>query len=81
MAEIVATTSLPVDRLTATDCNAAARAKIVGSSYSFEAGFELLKVEKETSQSMNFPLYVLAMALATSQLTQYKTIRSGLFVV
>ena len=27
MAEIVATTSLPVDRLTATDCNAAARAK------------------------------------------------------
>ena len=26
MAEIVATTSLPVDRLTATDCNAAARA-------------------------------------------------------
>ena len=25
-AEIVATTSLPVDRLTATDCNAAARA-------------------------------------------------------
>jgi len=28
MAEIVATTSLPVDRLTATDCNAAARAKI-----------------------------------------------------
>ena len=26
-AEIVATTSLPVDRLTATDCNAAARAK------------------------------------------------------
>ena len=27
-AEIVATTSLPVDRLTATDCNAAARAKI-----------------------------------------------------
>ena len=28
-AEIVATTSLPVDRLTATDCNAAARAKIV----------------------------------------------------
>ena len=29
MAEIVATTSLPVDRLTATDCNAAARAKII----------------------------------------------------
>ena len=28
MAEIVATTSLPVDRLTATDCNAAARVKI-----------------------------------------------------
>ena len=28
MAEIVATTSLPVDRLTATDCNAAARAKM-----------------------------------------------------
>ena len=28
MAEIVATTSLPVDRLTATDCNAAARANI-----------------------------------------------------
>ena len=28
MAEIVATTSLPVDRLTAIDCNAAARAKI-----------------------------------------------------
>ena len=27
MVEIVATTSLPVDRLTATDCNAAARAK------------------------------------------------------
>ena len=27
MAEIVATTSLPVDRLMATDCNAAARAK------------------------------------------------------
>ena len=27
-AEIVATTSLPVDRLMATDCNAAARAKI-----------------------------------------------------
>jgi len=27
-AEIVATTSLPVDRLTATDCNAAARANI-----------------------------------------------------
>ena len=26
MVEIVATTSLPVDRLTATDCNAAARA-------------------------------------------------------
>ena len=26
--EIVATTSLPVDRLTATDCNAAARANI-----------------------------------------------------
>ena len=57
------------------------RAKILGSSYSFEAGFDLLKVEKETSQSMNFPLYVLAMVLATSQLTQYKTIRSGLFVV
>ena len=34
MAEIVATTSLPVDRLSATDCNAAARAKIhnVGSN-------------------------------------------------
>ena len=29
MAEIVATTSLPVDRLTVTDCNAAARAKKV----------------------------------------------------
>ena len=29
MAEIVATTSLPVDRLSATDCNAAARAKIM----------------------------------------------------
>ena len=29
-AEIVATTSLPVDRLTATDCNAAARAKSNG---------------------------------------------------
>ena len=29
MAEIVATTSLPVDRLTATDCNAAARANKV----------------------------------------------------
>ena len=29
MAEIVATMSLPVDRLTATDCNAAARAKIM----------------------------------------------------
>ena len=28
-AEIVATTSLPVDRLTATDCNAAARANFV----------------------------------------------------
>ena len=28
MAEIVATTSLPVDRLTATDCNAAACAKV-----------------------------------------------------
>ena len=28
MVEIVATTSLPVDRLTATDCNAAARANI-----------------------------------------------------
>ena len=28
-AEIVATTSLPVDRLTATDCNAAARANIL----------------------------------------------------
>ena len=28
-AEIVATTSLPVDRLTATDCNAAARANII----------------------------------------------------
>ena len=28
MVKIVATTSLPVDRLTATDCNAAARAKI-----------------------------------------------------
>ena len=27
MVKIVATTSLPVDRLTATDCNAAARAK------------------------------------------------------
>ena len=27
-AEILATTSLPVDRLTATDCNAAARANI-----------------------------------------------------
>ena len=27
-AEIVATTSLPVDRLTATDCNAAARANL-----------------------------------------------------
>ena len=29
MAEIVATMSLPVDRLTATDCNAAARANFV----------------------------------------------------
>ena len=28
MAEIVATTSLPVDRLSATDCNAAARANL-----------------------------------------------------
>ena len=28
-AEIVATTSLPVDRLTATDCNAGVRAKIM----------------------------------------------------
>ena len=28
MSEIVATTSLPVDRLTATDCNAAAHANI-----------------------------------------------------
>ena len=31
MAEIVATTSLPVNRLKATDCNAAARAKILYS--------------------------------------------------
>ena len=29
MAEIVATTSLPVDRLTATDCNAAAHANLL----------------------------------------------------
>ena len=29
MVKIVATTSLPVDRLTATDCNAAARANII----------------------------------------------------
>ena len=29
MVKIVATTSLPVDRLTATDCNAAARANIL----------------------------------------------------
>ena len=28
MVKIVATTSLPVDRLTATDCNAAARANL-----------------------------------------------------
>ena len=32
MVKIVATTSLPVDRLTATDCNAAARAKIVATN-------------------------------------------------
>ena len=32
MAEIVATTSLPVDRLMATDCNAAARAKTTKSA-------------------------------------------------
>ena len=31
MVKIVATTSLPVDRLKATDCNAAARAKILYS--------------------------------------------------
>ena len=31
MTEIVATTSLPVDRLTATDCNAAARANTSGA--------------------------------------------------
>ena len=33
-AEIVATTSLPVDRLTATDCNAAARANMSGQGMS-----------------------------------------------
>ena len=32
-AEIVATTSLPVDRLTATDCNAAARANLFHMEY------------------------------------------------
>ena len=31
MLKIVATTSLPVDRLTATDCNAAARANSFGA--------------------------------------------------
>ena len=35
MAEIVATTSLPVDRLTATDCNAAARANNKARSASY----------------------------------------------
>ena len=33
MAEIVATTSLLVDRLTAIDCNAAPRAKILSNCY------------------------------------------------
>ena len=33
MVKLVATTSLPVDRLTATDCNAAARAKIEDEEY------------------------------------------------
>ena len=38
MAEIVATTSLPVDRLTATDCNAAARAKSPDMSVRYDLG-------------------------------------------
>jgi len=42
MVKIVATTSLPVDRLTATDCNAAARANfinlvIIQSIYHFKS--------------------------------------------
>ena len=35
MMEIVVTTSLPVDRLSATDCNAAARAKANFNNYLF----------------------------------------------
>ena len=38
MAEIVATTSLPVDRLTATDCNAAARAKNLDNEENLQNG-------------------------------------------
>ena len=49
MAEIVATTSLPVDRLTAINCNAAARANIAillfRPSYlrNFKSGFDAIK--------------------------------------
>ena len=54
-AEIVATTSLPVDRLTATDCNAAARAKIMDQIMSKTIWSpEKIKSQKEIRVQKNF---------------------------
>ena len=82
MAEIVATTSLPVDRLMATDCNATARANIYrvsqknGSPLCFAISWLPIWQEKlfctfsnspACVESKNIDTFILGLELADSQ--------------